>query len=513
MAITWGAAAGISGHNFKLGMVFRQAPFPVGPNDAAVIVYCDIYLWTQAAVNDTVNTFVGWGQQSFSTHAHIATIANSENHLTTLTWTINTSHAAETPVSEGASLTGLESCGVGNLAQVSASHAVGRRPYSTPAAPTIGAIVLVGDSHCDIAWTNNPTADAPYDYVSLERRKVSVYGTQIDISTEGLGTVNSFEDTGTGANSSYEYRVRANNADGGWGAYSAWSGTVYTTPAAPTGFTAALNGANIDLSWNCTVPTSFTTTEIFCSSNGGAYVSLGVVASGSTYYVLTSPDMDVERTFRLRNIATGPIYSTYSNTSTVNKTPHAPSDIVATRNGTNIDVAWSTLHTPQWFYVLVSQDGGAYTHIGTTAGSVLSYINLGANTTKHHTYQVFAYMADGQQSSRGTSNTVEPLPVLPTNLVASRSGAQIALTWTNNSSHESGQTLQHSTNGGADWTTVTTAIAAGASTYTHTSPSLSLANLYRLRSDASDGQSSNYAQSNSLFVQIPTDGIMFGAEW
>lgn len=102
-----------------------------------------------------------------------------------------------------------------------------------PNAPTGCTATYVSDSQASVSWTNGATdSDHPRDATLVERRDGSNDWTQV---ASASGTASGYTDNGISANTQYQYRVRAKNV-AGYSAYST-SGSIYTTPTAPSSVT------------------------------------------------------------------------------------------------------------------------------------------------------------------------------------------------------------------------------------------------------------------------------------
>lgn len=122
------------------------------------------------------------------------------------------------------------------------------RPPQLPSAPTSASATYVSDAQVNVAWTrptNASSASNIWSQTEIERWKQST-GTwgRVALLT---GTPTSWSDTTTSANDRYQYRVRGVNVTGG----GEWETTGYvsTTPATPTGVSAAKSGDDIVVSW------------------------------------------------------------------------------------------------------------------------------------------------------------------------------------------------------------------------------------------------------------------------
>lgn len=158
----------------------------------------------------------------------------------------------------------------------------------------------------------------------------------------------------------------------------------------------------------------------------------------------------------------------------------APSNLAAViRSATQARLTWiDNSNNETSFAVWRSVNGAPATQIATvnrtaaqrlaTGGTVL-YTNGGLSAGNTYVYYVTAVNATGGSPDSNLASLSFTVPDAPSNLsgtaVAVGTRASVTLTWTDNSSNETGFTIQRSVNGGARWTNVTTT-AANVTTYT-----------------------------------------------
>lgn len=185
-----------------------------------------------------------------------------------------------------------------------------------PRTPTGLTVTRVSDSSQKLDWTRVGT----YTGVVVQRRWATGSGwsawSQIAAPSGNLQT---YTDTTTVADRRYAYRVAGKTAAG----TSAFSGSVeiYTTPAAPSGISAARSGDNIVVSASGTPPYA-TSYDI---QDDGSTVATGV----SLPWTHVSPNPAVTHRYRARSnrgtLQSG--YSAYSNTVQLLSPPNAPTGL------------------------------------------------------------------------------------------------------------------------------------------------------------------------------------------
>ena len=168
--------------------------------------------------------------------------------------------------------------------------------FSAPAAPSGLAVTRNSDASYSLAWTDNPTTNAPYAKVLVQQSQGG--GSWVTVASLGP-TANSFTDTSTAANRRYQWRVRAENEIGP----SAWvtSNPYQTTPGDPSITSVkAVPGGGLEVTWTNSVGYSAYTTNIRYYKDGVLQTDTISVASGVTSYVLTGVTLTSTYRFGVR---------------------------------------------------------------------------------------------------------------------------------------------------------------------------------------------------------------------
>lgn len=164
----------------------------------------------------------------------------------------------------------------------SAAHAYSgttTNPPTSPEPPSSASNARSSDASNVVRWINNPTAEAPYAAVKIERSING--GGWAEIASVGAA-VSSYADGSTSANNSYKYRVRASNASGC--SIYAETGTTYNTPATPGKPTGSRTG---DTSVNLAIPNSAVTataTEIQRSNDCATWATIATTSGKATAF-------------------------------------------------------------------------------------------------------------------------------------------------------------------------------------------------------------------------------------
>jgi FtsP/CotA-like multicopper oxidase with cupredoxin domain len=288
--------------------------------------------------------------------------------------------------------------------------------------------------------------------------------------------------------------------------------TLGATPPEPTNLTAALQngGTQVALTWrdNATNESGF---AIERSSDGGAtYTQIALAPArnntGNTTYIDATVNMtafDVTYTYRVAAINPGGM-SAYTNTVSilvpVRVPPPAPTNLVgALQAGPQVLLTWrDNSNVETGFVIQRSTDGVNFTQIAAPAASAstgtVTYIDTAlppstANFT--YTYRVAAVNGPSSSTFSNLAQVVVPgLPVIPTNFTVVNGNiinkkASVSLNWVDNSTIETGFTIQRATN--ALFTQGLTTFNTGANVTTLTITGMSRSTQYWFRIRANNG--------------------------
>jgi FtsP/CotA-like multicopper oxidase with cupredoxin domain len=221
-------------------------------------------------------------------------------------------------------------------------------------------------------------------------------------------------------------------------------------PAAPTNLTAAVNGAQVDLSWtdNANNETGFVVER---SDNGGAFA-----------VIATLPGLDIV-SYTDTNVASGNLYeyqvaatnalgqSGYSNIAPVDLTGAVPADptnlVAEVLSTTQVSLTWTDNATNETGYTVERSDnGGAFAAVATLPADTVSFVDA-VIVDNSYTYQVLATNGVGPSNPSNVVTVSITVPPAPTNVSASnitRTG--FTLNWVYNFTQPDGFEVQVSTN-------------------------------------------------------------------
>jgi carboxypeptidase T len=361
-----------------------------------------------------------------------------------------------------------------------------------PAAPTSLAASATSTSQISLTWT---AGDSTQQGFKIERCSGAACTNFSQIATVG-SNVTSYNNTGLSASTSYSYRVQAYNAAGNSDYSTTATATTQATPpvpAAPTSLAAsAASTSQIALSWKAGDSTQQGFRIERCS--GAACTNFSQVASvGSSVTSYNNTGLSASTSYSYRVLAYNASgNSAYSNTATATTqaaptVPGAPTNLAAKAASTSqINLTWTDNSTNETGFRIQRCTGSTctyYTQIASVGANVTSYANTGLSGSTSYTYRVVAYNTAGNSgySNTATTTTLTPaVPSAPTNLAAAViSRSQVNLTWTDNSSNETGFRIQRCT--GSTCTNFVQIASVGANVVSYSNTYLGANTTYRYR--------------------------------
>ena len=188
--------------------------------------------------------------------------------------------------------------------------------------------------------------------------------------------------------------------------------------------------------------------------------------------------------------------------------PAAPSGLFATANGTSqIDLSWTDNSLNETSFKIERHDGdGNYVEIASVGAGVTNFNDTGLSASTTYNYRVRASNGAGHSgySNVAVATTADPPPpAAPSGLTAAaNSASQIDLSWTDNSSNETGFKIErHSGDGNFVEIAVT---AANITSYNNTGLSASTSYTYRVRATNGNGDSNYSNEASATTDAAPT---------
>ena len=324
-----------------------------------------------------------------------------------------------------------------------------------PSVPSNVKATRQSDTAIKLTWTNPSTS---YSKMYIQ---VSVDGGSWTNVTN-INSTTSYTYTSS-ANHSYKFRIRTYYES----AYSDYvsSGTVYTTPSAPTSISAArVAGTDSKVNITINMGSSNGSPQIERKVDGGSWTVLAQPSKTTTSYSDTTTSADHAYQYRLCAYS-GSLKSAYVTSSTVTMTPAAPTKITLARssgtdvlvtltNNSNVatSLGWqiSTDDKATWQDGSSSPISGLVTSFTASGISGTAYIRVrNKNSTGNSAWLVSSAITTLQPPNPPTLRT-------PSGNVISLQEADVTFSWLHNSVDGSSQTayqLRYAANGGA-WTTV-----------------------------------------------------------
>ncbi|CAG0942222.1 endoglucanase [Candidatus Brocadiaceae bacterium] len=178
--------------------------------------------------------------------------------------------------------------------------------------------------------------------------------------------------------------------------------------------------------------------------------------------------------------------------SGTNPGPAAPGNLSATViSSTSVELSWTdNADNEDGFKIERSTNGVNFSQIATTNANTPSYTDSDCAAGTTYYYRVRAYNTAGNSnySNIASATTLQTIPAAPGNLTATAlKKAKISLNWADNSSNETGFSIERSTSS-VPWTQIAT-VGTNATTYTDSKLTAGITYSYRIRSYNSAGNS------------------------
>ncbi len=379
-------------------------------------------------------------------------------------------------------------------------------PPWPPAAPTGLTASAVAATSVTLTWVDNATDETGY---VVQRKAPGGAYTQVGPTLPPNTT--SFVDTSVSPASSYRYRVFAQNQVGP----SAPSNEISVTtpeaaPAAPSNL--AVSGAttnSLTLTWtdNALNEAGFAIERQDPST--GQWSQIKTVGANVTTYTNTGLSPATSYSYRVR--ASNSVgYSDYSNVATgttLTPPPPAPPTNLSVTGATtsSLTLAWTPVGTGISGFTIERLDptSGAWNQLKQVGKTVTTYTDSGLSPATSYSYRVRAFNAWGTSdpSSVATGTTLPPTPpAAPSNLAVSGATTNsLTLTWTDNSTDESGFNIERLDPSSGTWVLIKTT-SRNVTSYTNGRLAPGTTYTYRVYAFNSAGNSaySNQASGTTL---------------
>lgn len=364
------------------------------------------------------------------------------------------------------------------------------------------------------AWSNGNGSQATHSNVAYSHSS----GTVTWLRTESYSLAR-------GQSVSAEGYVQGLADNSGGGARSTAPSVTYTYPALPPNQMSAptvTNLATTTATFNWSAPgtngAAVTGYVLEWQTQAGGAVGSATPSAGVTSYNVSG--LSANTAYRVRVYATSAAgsstVSAWQNFTTPVAVPEAPGTPTISRTSdTSHSVSWTRGSQTAGPYASqevlrrarTSGVWGAYSVVATVTASATTYVDTTTTSNSAYEYQIRATNASGTATSPASA-AVWTTPGVPISQSAAKdSSGNIVVTWAAPSSAPDAASLKYevseSTDGGSTWTVLATT-AAGALSYTHTSPNAALPHTYRIRAIVDpaglvgSGLASGYVSTNTV---------------
>lgn len=332
------------------------------------------------------------------------------------------------------------------------SSTVQATTLALPTPPANLTATALNTTSIRLNWTDTSTTEQGF---RVERSTDGVSWAQAGIASANSTTWTNYS---LAAGTTYWYRVRAYDGLLNGEPSNVASAATFAPPSAPANLTATtVDASTIRLTWVDT-STNEQGFKIEASTDGSAWTQLGITSANATSYNASRLTPSTQYAFRVRAYE-GTTNGDFSNVATASTldAPSAPANLAGEpRNTTSIKLTWTNTSTAQT-YVKVerSLDGVLWTQVAQVSGTSTTWTNYSLAPATEYLYRVRGATSsiNGPYSEPVAVQTLPPPPA-PTNLTAiALNATSVRLTWTDNSSYESGFRVERSLDG-VTWTQV-----------------------------------------------------------
>lgn len=401
-----------------------------------------------------------------------------------------------------------------------------------PLPPSDLIATVISTNQIDLSWTDNSPNESSFRVSRAEAALDGTAGAFSDLATLPANNT-TYSNNGLTKNTKYFYRVVAVNGQGASTFVEASATTRDTPPTAPSGLTAtAPSATQVALSWTDTSDneTAFRIERRVTEPSGNWALITNQTSEttsavgGTISYNDTTAVQATSYQYRVSATNSGGIVSSAAagpvSITTPPNAPASPISLTAEAASTSsIAVGWVDNSANETSFLVQRRQGTsgdwilAATVASTTSATTgTAYSSTISSLAENQLYQVrvIARNSGGDSAAAGPVNVTTLLdpPAAPSNLLAiNRSNSQttppvfqIELTWTDNSTTETGFSIRRSTTQGGPYTEVGT-VAANVTQYLNTGLAADTTYYYVVVANNSEGSS---PASNEASVRAQT---------
>ena len=404
----------------------------------------------------------------------------------------------------------------GNVSVASTQAQATAADNQAPSVPS-GLSATASGSQISLAWTASTDNVGVTQYL-IEKSNTSNSSGFTPLATS---TTSVYVNTHLAVNTTFYYRVRAQDAAGNISDYSLVASATTNTsvvvsdnqaPTMPSGLAATASGTSISLAWTASTDNigvvgyqvlrstiNGSGYSQIATANTNSYTNTGLSVGTTYYYVVKAYDAaaNVSATSTQAQ-ATVPVPAD-------TERPTAPTGLTATAAHREVALAWAAssdnVGVVGYQIWRSTTNGSAYTQQTTVNTTVYVDTNLTNGTTYY--YLVKAYDAAGNVSFDSSQAQATPYdnlaPTAPTTLIANLSGTQATLTWTA-STDNVGVTqylIERSVSNSNNFSSLVT---VNTNSYINSGLTNNTTYYYRVRAQDAAGNNSSYSNVSSVTV-------------
>lgn len=375
-----------------------------------------------------------------------------------------------------------------------------------------GNLVATGasSSQVDLAWTDNSTNETGFTFAFDTNSGL----TNPSYVWAGGANTTAHSHAGRSPATTYFYKIKAEGSP-----HSAWTAVdgATTTPASLAA--SVVSSSRIDLSWTGNAGNSNIIGYTFAYATNSSFAGAAyqyVAGAGSASFQHTGLYAGTAYYYKIKAEGTSDLYdSPFTAAITATTTaaaPNAPSGLSASAvSSSQINLSWTDNSSNETGFELKRATDSAFTQgvvwIGNIQGTSYSNTGLSAATTYHYRVRAEGAAQDSAYSAAvsATTSTSGTLPTAPSGLNATAvSSTRIDLSWTDNSSNETGFEVKRATDSGFTQGVVWVGNVQG-STFASTGLNPSTTYYYAVRAEGTAGKSA-YSAADSATTGGPLSG-------